>query len=381
MPSPGEDSPTSMPIRRLVIWHTEGTAISGLLSWMWRLKKSLPAAGVDLTLVSLEIQPFRFPQVCEAEKIYDARIRTPQEWIAFLKKNQSAVHLINHAYEYVDLLEKIHPGLLRRLKLVGICHTDQDYYYQNLLRLDSHLSGVVAVSPLCAEKLEDLLPHRAGTIPVLPDWDMPAERTPATRFQNALEPLRVLFNGRLLHLQKRVLDLPEISRRLAQAKANVQLTIVGDGPDLPQLREELGRGDHIPYRLLWPRAPWDMAQLLAEHDVFLQVSEFEGASVSLMEAMVAGLVPVVTSTQSGTELLKHGRNALLCPVGNVTEIAAALAELAENRERVPQIGREAFQTDRAYLRELSYPQKMREYLETFQETVAYADSASIEAIR
>ena len=70
----------------LVIWHTEGTAISGLLSWMWRLKKSLPTAGINLTLTSLEVQPFRFAQVCQPEKIYDIRIRTPQEFVAFPKE-------------------------------------------------------------------------------------------------------------------------------------------------------------------------------------------------------------------------------------------------------------------------------------------------------
>jgi glycosyltransferase involved in cell wall biosynthesis len=299
---------------RLVIWHTEGTAISGLLSWMWRLKKSLPAVGVELTLVSLELQPFRFAQVCPTEEVYDVRIRTPQEFVAFLKRNRSSVHLINHAYEYVDLLEKLSPSLLQRLTLVGICHTDQDYYYHHLHRLNSRLTGMIAVSPRCAERLEQLLPHRQGTIPLLPDWDLPFEATPPVRQPNAADPLRVLFNGRILHLQKRVLDLPEISRRLAQAGAPVQITIAGDGPDLPQLRDELGRGAHVTTRLLPPLAPWEMPQLLDEHDVFLQLSEFEGASVSLMEAMAAGLVPVVTQTASGTELLEHGRNAILCPM-------------------------------------------------------------------
>ena len=355
---------------RLVIWHTEGTAISGLLSWMWRLKKSLAPVGIKLTLASLEIQPFRFPQVCDSEEIYDVRIRTPQEWIAFLKANQSAVHLINHAYEYVDLLEKIHPGLLQRLTLVGICHTDQNYYYHNLQRLDSKLSGMIAVSPRCVEKLEELLPHRRGTIPVLPDWDMPITATPPVRYQHEKRPLQVLFNGRLLHLQKRVLDLPEISRHLAQLQAPIQLTIVGDGPDLPQLREELNRGEHIPCRLLHPRAPWDMAGLLEEHDVFLQVSEFEGASVSLMEAMIAGLVPVVTNTESGTQLLENGRNALLCPVGDVAAIASTLADLARDRSRISELGREAFQTARTYLQELDYAARLRNYLEELQSAPA-----------
>jgi glycosyltransferase involved in cell wall biosynthesis len=358
------------PRNRLVIWHTEGTAISGLLSWMWRLKKSLPAAGLELTLASLEIQPFRFPQVCEPERIYDVRLRSPQEFIAFLKAHRGSLHLINHAYEYVDLLAKLQPSLLARLTLAGICHTDQDYYYHNLQRLDPRLAGIIAVSPRCAERLESLLPHRRGTIPVLPDWDMPCEGIPAARSTPETRPLRLLFNGRLLHLQKRVLDLPAISRRLASDRVPVELTIVGDGPDLPRLRSEMAAGHHIPHRLLRPHAPWEMPALLAEHDIFLQISEFEGASVSLMEAMVAGLVPVVTRTRSGVELLEHGRNAILCPVGNTAAIADALAGLAKNRSVLPSLAREAFQTARAYLCDLGYAVRLRQFVEDLHAVAA-----------
>jgi glycosyltransferase involved in cell wall biosynthesis len=358
-----EESPAAAPCR-LVIWHTEGTAISGLLSWMWRLKKSLPAAGIELTLVSLELQPHRFTQICAPETFYDVRIRHTREWIAFLKSNLDAVHLINHAYEYVDLLEQTRPELLDRLTLAGICHTDQDYYYHHLQRLDARLAGIIAVSPRCAEKLAELLPHRRGTIPVLPDWDMPVEAAPHPREPAA--KLRVLFNGRLLHLQKRVLDLPEISRRLADAGAPVELTIVGDGPDLPRLRNAFGQGRHIAHRLLGPRAPWEMAPLLESHDVFLQVSEFEGASVSLMEAMVAGLVPVVTGTESGTELLEHGRNALICHVGDLNAIASQIADLAANRVRINELGLAAFTGAQAYLRQLNYPARLRTYLHTLR---------------
>ena len=353
-------SSTEPPPRRLVVWHTEGAAISGLLSWMWRLKQSLPVEL--LTLVSLEIQPFRFPQVCAPELIYDARIRTPQELIAFLKKNAGAVHIINHAYEYIDLLEKLAPSILPRLTLAGICHTDQDFYYHNLHRLDHRLAGHIAVSPACAARLEKLLPHRRGLIPVLPAWNLPIGDEPAPRPQNPREPIRLLFNGRILDFQKRVFDLPEISHCLALAGVNAELTIVGDGPDLPQLRDAFARGAHIAHRILHPRPPWEMAPLLAEHDVFLQVSEFEGASVSLMEAMAAGLVPVVTRTESGTDLLQDGRNAILSPVGDVDGIAAKIAGLAKHRDRIPELGREAFLTARAYLKDLGYDRRLREYL-------------------
>jgi glycosyltransferase involved in cell wall biosynthesis len=346
----------------LVIWHTEGTAISGLLSWMWRLKKSLPEIGIDLTLVSLEIQPFCFPQVCDPSALYDVRIRTPQEFLAFLKKNSSAAHLINHAYGYVDLLESLHPALLARLKLIGICHTDQDYYYNNLIRLDGRLAGLIAVSPFCMAKLEKALPHRQGTIPVLPDWDMSVPVAPHVRNRDKELPLRVLFNGRLLHVQKRVLELPEISRQLATAQVPIELTIVGDGPDLPRLREAFNLGHHIPCRFLGPRAPWEMAPLLDEHDIFLQISEFEGASVSLMEAMVAGLVPVVTGTKSGAELLKNNENSLVSTIGDAPAIAANLALLTKDRSRVDRLGRAACETAKTYLHKLNYAGELRRYL-------------------
>jgi glycosyltransferase involved in cell wall biosynthesis len=357
---------------RLVIWHTEGTAISGLLSWMWRLKKSLGAAGIELTLASLELQPFRFPQVCAPEKIYDTRIRTPREFIAFLKTHQDAVHIINHSFEYVDLIQKLRPELFERLTLVGICHTDQDYYYHHLSRLDERLSGIIAVSEVCAQRLESRLPHRRGAIPVLPDWNMPVGSSSGSRVRQPGEPLRVLFNGRLLHVQKRVLDLPQISRHLAAENAPVELTVVGEGPDLPRLREAFGTGRHIMHRLLGARAPWEMSALLAVHDVFLQVSEFEGASVSLMEAMVSGLVPVVTATDSGTELLKDGRNALLCSIADTAEVARNLADLAHAPARISALSCAAFETARDYLHELDYPTRLRRYLDEVREPALQA---------
>jgi glycosyltransferase involved in cell wall biosynthesis len=97
-----------------------------------------------------------------------------------------------------------------------------------------------------------------------------------------------------------------------------------------------------------------------------------------MDAMIAGLVPVVTSTESGTELLENDRNALICPVGNVDAISARLADLAKNRARIPQLGREAFQTARDYLTKLDYARNMREYLGKLQ---AARSSESMEAIR
>jgi ribonuclease P protein component len=53
-------------------------------------------------------------------------------------------------------------------------------------------------------------------------------------------------------------------------------------------------------------------------------------------------------------------------VGDVAAIAATLADLAKNRERIPRLSREAFQTAQAYLKKLDYAQNLRDYLENLQ---------------
>ncbi|PAW78801.1 MAG: hypothetical protein B9S32_05310 [Verrucomicrobia bacterium Tous-C9LFEB] len=347
-----------------ILWHTEGTAISGLFSWMHRLKQTLPAAGVRLELASMEIQPFRFTQVADIDAFYDHRIRTGLELVAFLKKNRHAVHLINHAFDYVTLAHQLSAPLLAQSRLVGICHTDQDYYYQNLQLVDSHLRGIIAVSPLCALKLGRQLPHRAGTMPILPDWDMPIP-PPRIHSPSAKAPLRLLFNGRLLHLQKRVLDLPPLLELLAQRGVPAELTIAGDGPDLPKLQSALHAQTAIPVRFTGALPPWEMEALLESHDLFLQLSEFEGASVSLMEAMLHGLAPVVTAIDSGTELLIDEVNALLAPVGNLEAMADRIESLHHQRARIPRLAQAAYETAATHLRELNYPQRFASYMKPF----------------
>ena len=273
---------------------------------MWRLKKSLPAAGIDLTLASLELQPFRFTQVCAPEKFYDVRVRQPREWAAFLKTHRSAIHLINHAYEYVDLLEQLRPELLEQLTLVGICHTDQDYYYHHLCRLDAKLAGIIAVSPrLRAKSWSNCSRTARAPSPSCPTGT--CRWRPSLRRAARIRPSRCACS-----FQRPPASSAKASARSAGnqppprggRRARRSSPSWATAPTCPSCARPFGRGRHIPLRLLGPRAPWEMAPLLAAHDIFLQVSEFEGASVSLMEAMVAGLVPVVTGTASGTELLE-----------------------------------------------------------------------------
>jgi len=244
------------------------------------------------------------------------------------------------------------------LRLVGVCHTDQEYYYANLEKLAPVLRRIIAVSPTCAATLAARIPQHASKIVTLPAWAVQLPETTAP-MRSGNEPLRLLYTGRILHFQKRVFDLVELATRLKAAKVDATLTIVGDGPDREELEKRIRAAGarSIPVTFEAVRPPWEMEALLRTHHAFVQVSEFEGASVSLMEALAFGLVPAVTVTRSGHDLLEADVNALTAPVGDMKRLTALLALLARDIGRHRLLATAARSTAESYLEELAYPER------------------------
>jgi L-malate glycosyltransferase len=151
-------------------------------------------------------------------------------------------------------------------------------------------------------------------------------------------PLRVLAVAYLIR-QK---GIDHLLRALALASdRTIQLTIVGDGPELPllrQLADELG---------ISPRARFaglrdDVQALLAECHVFVHPAVWEEAfGLTIAEAMASGR-PVVASRIGGIpELIEHGVSGLLVPPGNAQELAQALDLLARRPDLRRRLGSNA----------------------------------------
>jgi glycosyltransferase involved in cell wall biosynthesis len=85
----------------------------------------------------------------------------------------------------------------------------------------------------------------------------------------------------------------------------------------------------------------DAARIMAESDLFLLPSVFEGTPLTLMEAMHSGL-PIVTTNVCGMrDVIDDGRNGLLVPVRSPLAIATAIERLADDEALRESIGRAA----------------------------------------
>jgi glycosyltransferase involved in cell wall biosynthesis len=115
------------------------------------------------------------------------------------------------------------------------------------------------------------------------------------------------------------------------------LAFIGDGRDRPRVEAELRAqrlGDRV--ALLGERS--DVPQLLAAADVFVLSSASEGAPLSILEAMAAGL-PVVASDVGGVaELVEDGVTGLLVPPADPARLAQALARVLDDRDLRQRLG-------------------------------------------
>jgi sugar transferase (PEP-CTERM/EpsH1 system associated) len=157
---------------------------------------------------------------------------------------------------------------------------------------------------------------------------------------NFAPPGSVLFaNVARLDAVKDHAGLLAAFRRLRQMPNgdNARLVIAGDGPERPALDKqvaELGLGDAV--RLLGNRR--DVAQLLAECDVFVLSSIAEGMPVTVLEAMAAGLPVVSTDVGGVASVVTDGATGTLVRASDANALAAAMAAYAASTDRRRQHG-------------------------------------------
>jgi glycosyltransferase involved in cell wall biosynthesis len=115
---------------------------------------------------------------------------------------------------------------------------------------------------------------------------------------------------------------------LAQLPAQVQLVIVGDGPQREALEKQVDAAG-LRARVRFAGNQADVVPWLQALDAFALPSYAnEGVPQALVQAMLVGLPCVTTTAGSISELAEHEATALVVPPQDAHALAAALARLA-----------------------------------------------------
>lgn len=232
---------------------------------------------------------------------------------------------------------------LGRVPVVDVAHGWPEASYALVGPLLRAADRVVCVSPeVHARLLAAGLPSdRARVVFNGVDLSELAPRTGAVR-ETAREVMGagpddvlVLAVGRTSP-QKAQHHIISLARTLAERHPRLRWAIVGAGQrdaELAGLVAEAGVGHLV--RLTGLRA--DVGDLLGSADIYLSVSDWEGMSLTAIEAMGSAL-PIVSTATEGMAHLVGPENGLLVPVGDVAALGEAVASLAEDPARRAALG-------------------------------------------
>lgn len=209
-------------------------------------------------------------------------------------------------------------------------------------------SQLVAVSRNMTEFYRKRLRWRASALTCIPNGIDPPPDTSVVQREGLAIPdgdAIAIIVGRLVKL-KRTADALRAVAELRNPPA-LTLLVVGEGPEreaLEALATSLGIGQRI--RFLGKRD--DVPALLRISDIFLQCSETEGLSMSIIEALHAGLPCIVSRVGGNPELVKDGENGTLFQTGDIPSLRLALESLITDPRRRAQMGARSRETALEY---------------------------------
>jgi glycosyltransferase involved in cell wall biosynthesis len=332
-----------VPDRQLWVWYTP-FGLGGVETFLLNLTRTAVERGAEMWIAAVQSTngPLRAS--------FDAAARVNLlDWTGFYPAHASQTPSEAVCRQVTDELHRIRPTLLavngcmefgtgfapliRHLRdhfhVIDTLHIDppDSRYLERRLPYVDVLDGVTSSNADALHKFDRIVPaarHLAKRY--IPYGAVVPSRTRA----EPAEPLRLLYTGRLVQEQKRVLELPAILERLRSLGRPFRMTIVGDGYERAALEAEIRRLKLDEWvQLVGYVSPANITAYYFDHDVLVNVSSYEGFSISTIEALAAGCVPVCTELPGlDRSVFVDGQTCRLCPIDDLPRMSDILSQLS-----------------------------------------------------
>jgi glycosyltransferase involved in cell wall biosynthesis len=299
----------------------------------------LESAGDEAHLPSL---PYRF-----LERTRPGVVSMWEALISDIQRTKPCVLFL--AYDFIG--NCVVPALGDDIGVVSWVQADDGDYYEQAYRLGRYCNAVVCVSSHIRDTVTAHNPAIGERAHVIHNSSVSRDDV-VRRRPRVTSPMRLVYTGRLVQYQKRVLDYVELAQALDRTGVPYELSLIGSFVDREgsqakfegKAREHLADGRiRLPGRM--SRA--EIFKELSSNAFFVLLSDFEGLPLALVEAMGRGCVPVVAESESGIpELVTDGQDGLLVSGRDYDRWAELLVALWEDRPKLADMSRLARDTVR-----------------------------------
>jgi glycosyltransferase involved in cell wall biosynthesis/ubiquinone/menaquinone biosynthesis C-methylase UbiE len=212
--------------------------------------------------------------------------------------------------------------------------------YRNI-SLDPLCAGIIVEDEFMRDWLATRLSVDARRIEIIPnsfDLDQYRLREPRRRHERVV----ILAIARLVE-KKGLVHLVRAFNQVCSAREDLELWLVGDGPEEVNLRHAAGANSKIRFMASMPET--ETRQVYADADIFClpcveaASGDADGVPTTVLEAMAFELPIVSTNLLSMPFYVTEGQEGLLISPGDTTALASALERLCSDSKLREAMGR------------------------------------------
>jgi len=183
-----------------------------------------------------------------------------------------------------------------------------------------------------------------------PNWQSDEAIMQLKQKYGVKDRLTFLYLGRV-SVEKTLHLCLEAFQRVNEAYPESRFVIIGDGPEMPRIKEtisQLGLEDTVVLTGAVPHEELMLSNLPRIGDLFITASETENQPISILESMAFGLPAVGPRSRGIPELIDEGENGYLFDPGDVDDLAGHMTKIAESPEILVALSEGALQTGRGH---------------------------------
>jgi glycosyltransferase involved in cell wall biosynthesis len=330
-----------------------------------------PHIFLSRLVAALEAEGFRISVISQAGKDHSCVEEVARQGVPVYTDKWRYMHLpedrarrlaawVNHEQPEIYVISNSQdtgwltlPLLKSSIATMAIAHANVEAYYAPLRHYGEFVDCAVGVSRQIREEIVrvgNIPAERASYVPYgVPTLSRDEFESDRAK-KSGRQPLQLVYLGRIVQSQKRVLDLVPLAVELVRRNVDFHLDLIGEGQEKSTLAnafEQSGLNNRVRF---WGWLNSDQVRdRLRQLDVILLPSDSEGLPIAMLEAMGHGIVPVVSDIKSGMiEVIRDGTNGYVAPVGDSRTFADRLQVLAADRARLMQMSDAAWTSSQEY---------------------------------
>lgn len=312
----------------------EGTpkGAGGIVSWSMNVASILLESNIYARI--LATGKFPFPKgkeklFQEVETSYGTYWEDVIKLVGVMEKELPCVIILNKQMQMLYaaiLLKRKYPEYV---KIVSVVHSDAICLYKRSNIIQEYIDIFIGITGYIKNRLvqsnisKEKIAYKEMPIP---DCFMKKRI-----YSENINKIKIGYAGRLEIMPKRADLLIELIKQLELEKIPYEFHIAGTGTYYNKIKEYLIQNSLEQKVILYGQLPREkMPVFWHNKDVFIAVSDKEGCCLSMMEAMAAGAVPVVTNFSVSNEYISVPGNGYVVTFGDMKMMAGVIGKLYIN---------------------------------------------------